>query len=82
MNKNIHETVFENRFKEYYDLWVGKFKDDRGLFCNTYEMVSEALVIHKNTSNVFVKVAIMNSIEKEEKMLRGIIKRFKEMKLI
>lgn len=67
------EFYYGDNYKVWKDLDTG---DDRQLYCNTYEMIKEAIESLDDNPLSFVCVAMNGYIEKEEIMLDRIISNF------
>lgn len=81
MNRNsvksaeTKKELLKLEFGKERKAWDGE-KDDRGVFCNIYDMLMEALDDMKSVENSFIWVAFNNKFREEEKTLKEIKKRF------
>jgi hypothetical protein len=81
-NYELRIRVFNDKYKKYYDLWDGKFLDDRQLFCNIYKLVLDAESEIQYVNNNSIHVAWNQKVSEEETVLNRIIKTFEDLNLV
>ena len=80
MKTITHATCWRDRkidaIKVLYGEWYEKYKgekDDRGLYCNTYQMILEALASLPEEPDNYVCVAMNNEINKDLATMQRIV---------
>ena len=69
--------------KHLYGKYIDEFRgcqDDRGLYCNTYWLIVEAIESLDDNPNNYVCVAVNNAIRADLAMMDGILVRFGKVK--
>jgi hypothetical protein len=74
---DLKRRVLKLRYEKFYEKWLAAdYRDDRGLFCNLYEMCFEMLEAMENMENNSVWVAVDRYLEEHKKMLSRIVEFF------
>lgn len=69
-------SILKNLYAKEYREWNGKYKDDRQLYCNLYEMLVEALEVLSDIENNFIWCAFNKEFREELKIMDDIRERF------
>lgn len=72
--KRKHLKLNFKKFREQFD----GFKDDRLIFCNTYDVLMEALNVMETVDNNLIWVAFNDKYKEEFEILEEIGERFKD----
>ena len=72
----VKMNLLKNVYGKKYHEWNGKYKDDRQLYCNLYEMLVEALETMKNIKNNFIWCAFNKEFKEELRIMHDIEERF------
>lgn len=73
VKKKFMKAIYEPNYIE----WKDKYHDDRLVYCNTYEMIMEALEAIKNIDNSLVWCGFNKIFNEEIEMLDDINERLK-----
>lgn len=67
---------FLTKYYSYYRIKYARYLDDRRLFCNTYDLLSEALEEMRNLNSILLSCAFNDIFRKETELMDRIIHRF------
>lgn len=70
--QQLLDTVISKYHKKYME-WSYKYNDDRELFCNTYEIISSALLALKDVRHHYVILAINKALQEDFKLMDEIL---------
>jgi len=74
--------VHKNRYEKKYNEWVGKYFNDKQLFCNIYEILIEEMEKMKKVNSDYIGVAFNRLVAEDQETMDRIMKRFQEMEVV